>query len=231
MHKAASRKIGIFLSGFILMACVAFLPASLCGAGMNDPTETASLYDARMHDLAEPASPSGSGMNELTDGEMAAVYGFGFSTFTLNGDQALVNFDGMTLRTWTEISSMKMGYYNKGSMGWDNDWTNVSLGSQSNDLVARGLYIDVRFSNISDPATRRLEYIRIGTNNLTGAVSANFNGFSGTLDNGTTNYSRANLGTSTITSAGGGFYMALERNSGGRPGYTFHWNNATITTP
>ena len=205
MYKAASRKIGIFLTGFILLAGAAIVPPSLCA-----------------------------GMHELSDGEMAAIYAHGFSTFTLSTDTngnslATINFSGVTLSTWTEIQSMKLGYYLKGTTAWDNDWTTVSLGTSSTDLVAQGLYIKVGFSgDITNPATRQLEYVQIGTTSLTGPISANFNSFSGTLDNGVTNISRTNLGAATITSSGGGFYLALQR-SGSQMGYTFNWGSATKT--
>ena len=205
MYKAASRKIGIFLAGFILLAGAAIMPPSLCA-----------------------------GMHELSDGEMAAIYAHGFSTFTLSTDTngnslATINFSGVTLSTWTEIQSMKMGYYLKGTTAWDNDWTSVSLGTSSTDLVAQGLYIKVGFSgDITNPATRQLEYVQIGTTSLTGTVSANFNSFSGTLDNGVTNINRTNLGATTITSSGGGFYLSLQR-SGSQMGYTFNWSSATKT--
>jgi hypothetical protein len=201
MSKAASRKIGIFLTGFILLAWVAILPPSFSHAGMH----------------------------ELSDGEMSAVYAYGFSTFTLEGDLARVQFNNVTMSTWTEIQSMKMGFYNgKGTIAWDNDWTNVSMGTSGTDLIAKGLFIEAKFSNLADPANRQLEYVRIGTTNLTGTISANFNSFSGTLDDGVTNMSRNNLGASTITANGTGFYLSLER-SGSQMGYSFHWVSATKT--
>ena len=202
MYKAASRKIGIFLTGFILLAWMVILP-----------------------------SLSAAGMNELSDGEMAAIYASGLSSFTLDGNTVNINFSGVTLSTWTEIQSMKVGYYLKGTTAWDNDWTTVSLGTSSTDLVAQGLYIKVGFSgDITNPATRQLEYVQIGTTSLTGPISANFNSFSGSLDNGVTNISRTNLGAATITSSGGGFYLSLSRNGvGSQMGYSFNWGSATKT--
>jgi hypothetical protein len=207
MYKAASRKIGIFLAGFVLLAGAAIAPPSLCA-----------------------------GMHELSDGEMAVIYAQGFSTFTLSTDTngnslVALNFSGVTLSTWTEIQSMKMGYYLKGTTAWDNDWTNVSLGTSSTDLVAQGLYIKAGFSgDITNPATRQLEYVQIGTTSLTGPISANFNSFSGTLDNGVTNINRTNLGAATITSNGGGFYLSLSRiGVGNQMGYSFNWGSATKT--
>jgi len=200
MLNAVSGMIRIYLAGFILLAWAAILSPSLCSAGLH----------------------------ELSDREMAAVYAYGFSTFSLSSDGiARVDFNNITARTWTEISSMKMGYYNNGATtGWDNDWTKVSLGSSSTDLVAKGFYMEAKFSNINDGATRQLEYVRIGTRSLTGTVSASFNSFSGTLDGGATLIKRTNLGTTSITSNGAGFSLSLER-SGSKMGYTFNWISAT----
>jgi len=204
MHKSASRNISIFLTGFILLAWLIVLPSSLCAAGLH----------------------------ELSDTEMAGVYGYGFSTFSLNGDVVKLDFTGVTLSTWTEIASMKMGYYTKGTLGWDNDWENVSLGSSGTPLVLTGLYIEAGFSNITDPANRQLEYLRIGTPNMTGAVTAKFNSFSGTLNNGGTTYTRDTTFTNptTITAAGTGFNLTLSRNGvGNQMGYSFNWVSATKT--
>lgn len=202
MHKSASRNISIFLTGFILLAWLTLLPSSLCAAGLH----------------------------ELSDAEMAGVYGYGFSTFTLDGDTVKLDFTGVTLSTWTEIDSMKMGYYDKLGVAWDNDWTNVDLGSSGTPLVATGLYIEAGFSSIDDAANRQLEYLRIGTSSLTGSVTANFNSFSGTLDNGVTTYTRdTTFGTTTITAAANtGFNLTLSRTGvGNQMGYSFNWVSAT----
>ncbi len=60
------------------------------------------------------------------------------------------------------------------SLGWDEDWTNVSLGSSTEDLDMQGLYIEAGFSNISDSATRTLDSIKVGTPSMTGPISATF---------------------------------------------------------
>jgi hypothetical protein len=213
MHKTASRKIGIFLIGLIFLAGTAILTPSLCGASMH----------------------------ELPDGDLAAVYAYGFSTFTLDGNTVKLDFSGVTLSTWTEIGEMALGNYSRGSytLPWDNDWTGpVSLGSASingsKDLTAAGLYIEAGFSNITDPANRQLEYVRIGTKSLTGTISANFVSFSGTIGatdgvpaTGTT-YTRSPLGAQIITSVGGGFYMALDRiGSSNQLGYSFYFGSGS----
>ena len=197
MHKSASQKIGIFLTGFILLALAAIMTPSICAAGMH----------------------------ELSDGEMADVYAHGFSEFTLNGDIATINFNGVTLSTWTTIDSMKMGYYAKSgtTLPWDNDWTTVSLGTSGTDLIAKGLYIEAKFSNITDPVNRQLNYVHIGTTNLTGTITANFNSFNGTIG-GTSYPNRTNLGVqSVITSTGGGFYLSLDKTNG----YSFNFGSGS----
>jgi hypothetical protein len=187
MYKAALRKIGIFLAG------AAILFPSLCGAGMH----------------------------ELSDGDMAVVYAQGFSNFSLTTDSsgistANMTFANTTISTWTEIRSMKMGYYGT-PLGWDQDWTTVSLGTSGTDLVVKGVYIQSEFSDITINGTRQLNYFRIGATSLTGTITADFNSFSGTIL-GTTAipYNRSNLGVAaTITSDGSsGFNLTLDKNSG-----------------
>lgn len=166
---------------------------------------------------------------DLSDSELASIYAYGFSTFTFDGGLATINFNNLTIRTFTEIESMKTGYYNNGTTtGWDNDWTNVSLGSSSSDLTAKGIYIQAKFSNATDGTTRQLDYFRIGTTSLTGTITADFNSFSGTIGGAGISSSRTALGTATMTSNGAGFYLEVNR-TGSSMGYTFQWVNATKT--
>jgi len=203
MYKAASRRIGIYLTGFILLAWAAIVPPSLCAAGMH----------------------------ELSDAEMAAFYAQGFSDFSLTNDGTYdyvkLNFSGVTLSTWTEMTALRMGYY---SGGWDQQWTGtgtptgtVSLGSSGTDLVASEPYIEAKFSNITDPATRQLEYVRIGAKYLTGTITANFNPFVGTIGGSSYDRITGNLGVKTITSDGSSFYLSLSRTAG----YSFYFGTGS----
>jgi hypothetical protein len=204
MHKATSRKIGIFLTGFILMVMAAIMSPSLCVAGMN----------------------------ELSEGELSSIYATGFSKFDLNTSTGIARIDlnTMTLSTYTTIDTLKMGYYNKTGygLGWDQSWAGpVSLGSGTSDLVFNGLYIEAKFSNVTNSSTRTLDYLRIGTPDLTGTVSANFSSFSGEV--GGTSYTRQNLGAKTITSTGAdkGFYLSLDSATG----FRFHFGTTATLTP
>jgi len=179
---------------------------------------------------------------ELTDEELSQITGEGFSSFTFENDVAKAYFN-IEATTFTEIQSLKMGYYNNGSgLGWDQDWTNVSLGSSTEDLKVSGVYIEAKFSNLSDPATRTLDYIKLGTPHLTGPVTADFNSFSGRVEDGTgtpvvaingstsitVDGQRLNLGRQTIYSNNAEFYLKLTR-TGSQMGWWTYWNNATIT--
>lgn len=203
MYKAASRKIGVFFIGFILVAWVAIMSPSLCVAGMN----------------------------ELSDGEMSSIHAAGFSSFDLNTTTGIARIDlnTVTLKTYTTIDSLKMGYYIRGALGWDNSWSGVSLGTSGADLVFNGIYIEAKFQNYNNPATRELDYLRIGTSDLTGTVSATFNSFSGEVAN--TPYTRQNMGagTRTITSTGAdkGFYMELSSANG----FRFHFGTTSTISP
>lgn len=202
MHQSASRNIAIFLIGFILLAWFTIVSPSLSVAGMN----------------------------ELSDGEMAAINAGGFSNFTLNSSGLVtLAFDGVSISTYTEIGQMAMGYYDKGSgNAWDNDWTNVSLGNSTADpLIATGLYIKAQFTNIDNPATRTLDWVQIGANSLQGTITADFNTFSGTIDGSSISGSRiTTLGTTTITSNGtSGFNLTLDQANG----FAFNFGSGSTT--
>ncbi len=136
-------------------------------------------------------------MTKMTDSELSEITGEGFSRFSLSNGVALAEFN-IRASTYTEIDSMKLGHYDNGSsLGWDQDWTGLTMGSQSSDLLLQGFYFQAVFDNINDPATRKLDRITIGWRHVTGTITADFSSYSGYLQ-GTT-YSRGNLGTKTIT--------------------------------
>lgn len=175
-------------------------------------------------------------MRELADAELAKIYGAGFAEFTLNTTTgiALMNFPGLTISTFTEINSMKMGYYNDGTgYDWDNNWIgqgtdNVLLGTANTDLLFKGLYIEAQFTNTTNNNTRQLEYLHIGTPDLTGPVSANFVRFSGEITGAANSpFTRFDLGNATITANNSSFYLSVDRLSG----FRFHWGAGTTKTP
>lgn len=203
MYKATSRKIGILLTGLILLAVVAILNPSICGAGMH----------------------------ELADGEMSAVHAQGFSSFTISSPDSngfstvLLDLKGVTVGTYTTIANLQMGNYNS---GWDNSWQNVSLGTSaanSDILVASGIYFSATFLNIDSSTGRQLESIQFGADKLTGTIKADFESFTGTIGAYTppprTNLS--NLGKTTITSDGS-FNLSFDKSKG----FSFNFGSATL---
>ncbi len=177
------------------------------------------------------ATPVQAWMWEVGDEELAEVTGEGFSSFTLEDDVARAYFN-ITASTYTEIDSLKMGYYHDGtSYGWDQNWTGVSLGSPTEDLVCKGLYLEAGFSSISDPANRQLDYLKFGTPSMTGPVSANFISFSGQIKDpsGVDIYNghRLSPGQMTIHTNNSNFEVTLDANAG----WQVYWDNATVTTP
>jgi hypothetical protein len=178
------------------------------------------------------AWPVHAAMNELNDETLSGITGEGFSSFTLVNGITKAYFN-ITASTFTEIDSFKMGYYNDGTtLGWDENWEGVSLGSPTEDLVCNGLYIEAGFSNISTPATRTLDYIRAGTPSMTGPISADFISFSGRIEDGTgvalIDGHRLNLGQKTIYSNNDEFYLQLSR-TGAVAGWWAFWKNALVT--
>lgn len=141
--------------------------------------------------------PVSAQMLEMADSEMEQVTAGGFSNFSLVNDGtydiARMQFN-MEADTYAEIESMKMAHWdNGGGTGWDQDWTNVDLGSDATDLELKNFVFETKFSNINDPNNRQLEQVIIGFNNVTGTLSADFNslsrvGFVGRQNVGNTTY-------------------------------------------
>lgn len=189
--------------------------------------------DMSSHDyVSDKQQYMGASMVQMSDDELSGVVASGYSSFTLEGDVARAYFNIET-RTFTEIESLKMGYYDDGAtLDWDQNWENVSLGTATDDLIFDGLFIEASFSNITDADNRTLDSIKVGTPSLTGTVSADFISFSGRIQNPTDGiivegHRLTTLGTCTINSDGGEFFMQLSR-TGDEAGWWFQWNNATI---
>jgi hypothetical protein len=100
----------------------------------------------------------------------------------VNGSTDVIRVNmGIDLNLQAYVGSMKLGYYNNGTgPGWDEDITNLFLGSvnRSSSLVLSGLYLEVGFDNLGNDATRKLNYIELGTNSATGTVTGTMNSVS-----------------------------------------------------
>jgi hypothetical protein len=119
-------------------------------------------------------------MVAMTDAEMSGVTACGFSEFTLQGGVAKAMFN-VQAETFTEIESMKLAHWNNGSgLGWDQNWTGVSMGTDGSDLVMKNFVLETTFSHVDDPQNRKLESVTIGFNNVTGTMSADFQSLSRT---------------------------------------------------
>jgi len=117
-------------------------------------------------------------MSLLSDNELSEISGHGFSNFSLTGNMALIELNLQTA-TFTEIDSLNMGYYDNGSsIGWDQNWNQVALGSDSQDMVLNDFIFQAEFSDISDSGTRRLLSMQIGFNDVSGQLNADFQSLS-----------------------------------------------------
>ena len=185
----------------------------------------------------------------LDDTGLSDIYATGFSDFSItdNGTfhttRAWFNVEAFT---YTEIDSLKLGYHDEYDYknptpmyGWDEDWTNVVFGTDyedpSTDFHASGFYFEADFTSINDPANRELKSFRFGFDNVQGDISATFNNFSGTINDGVGapefNGHSLNLGLATITSDGTGkmeFSLNIEDYD---KGYWVTFDNAVVTTP
>lgn len=168
-------------------------------------------------------------MAVLADKELAGIVACGFSSFTLVGGVARAEFD-IDVATYTEIDSLKLGYYDDGvTTGWDEDWTDVKLGSNSTPLRVSGLYLEAAFENIADPAARSLKGIKLGTADMDGSMTATFNSFSGDIAAGSPiDGHRLAPSFTSISFTNTGCYVSLNVD-GAHKGYWIHWDEATTS--
>lgn len=137
-------------------------------------------------------------MGMMTDAELAAVTGHGFSNFSLENGVARIDL-GIAASTFTEIDSVKLGYWdNGGGKGWDQNWTGAKLGSSTSDLTFNGFFLKAVFdpATINDPANRQLQGITMGSQHVTGTLTADFESLS-RIAGGVAVNNRALLGNQT----------------------------------
>jgi len=117
-------------------------------------------------------------MQKMSDDELSNCRAVGFSEFTLQNQIATAEFNIHT-DTYTEIDSMKMGYWNNGnSMGWDQNWESVDMGSSINDLNMNNFIMQAEFENLNNSDPKELKSLRIGYKDVTGEISADFQSLS-----------------------------------------------------
>ncbi|MDA8404308.1 MAG: hypothetical protein M0Z56_08965, partial [Desulfobacteraceae bacterium] len=147
----------------------------------------------------------------------------GFSTFTItdigtdsSGNKLSETEARFNIRatTYTTVDSLKLGYHNQYNYkdptpvtAWDEDWTGVTIGGALNDptldFLADGFYFKAVFANIDNSTTRQLKSVSFGADYVKGDITAVFNQFSGTINDGVGapeyNGHDLNLGLKTIT--------------------------------
>ncbi|GFO56397.1 hypothetical protein GMSM_34040 [Geomonas sp. Red276] len=174
-------------------------------------------------------SPSFAAMRAMADGELSAVVGQGFSSFTMSGGVANADFSGVSISTYTEIDTLSMGYWDKGTgsgKGWDQNWTQVKLGTTSNDLTFNGFYFQAVFdpATVNDPANRRLLSLTMGSKDVTGQLTANFQSLSAII--GGKEVERGSLGVQSYQFNHTELSIDIEL-SGARRGVWVNMGNAT----
>lgn len=163
-------------------------------------------------------SPLHAEMRAISDEMLSEITGEGFCSFTMEGGVVRADFD-ITASTRTHVDRLQMGYWDNGSgLGWDQDWEDVDFGYTGYTLNCNGLFFEAGFSNITDPSSRQLEYLRVGSPSVTGRIRADFRSFTGTIGGNT--YTRESLrpgfltGMYSIRPRGEYLYFQLSRTSG-----------------
>jgi hypothetical protein len=187
-----------------------------------------------------PATAIG-GMRALNDSEMHDIYAEGFSEFTLveNGIETTMNlWLNINTAQYTTIETLKLGYHDgynykspDPSFGWDHDWSNVSIGTgvePKNNYITEGFYFKAVFENFDDSSLRQLKSVTWGVDRAEGQIHAEFDSFTGTIDN--LPFHRANLGEGTIESrGGGGFEFTLSVAPSYYLGYRMDFEDSSFT--
>ncbi len=180
-------------------------------------------------------------MRALNDSEMHDIYAEGFSEFTLveDGAESTMNlWFNINTAQYTTIDTLKLGYhdqYNYKSpdpeFGWDHDWRDVSIGTgvePENNYITEGFFLKAVFENFDDPNLRQLKSVTWGVDRAEGQIHAQFNSFTGTIDN--IPYHRDNLGEGTIESrGGGGFEFTLSVAPSYYLGYQMDFDDSQFT--
>lgn len=196
-------------------------------------------------------------LQSLDDFQLSDIYAEGFSSFrfgtTVGGITPVIAQFNIDTYTYTTIDSLKLGYHDQYNykdpnpgFGWDEDWTNVQIGGSLNDSTqdfhTQGLFFKADFTNINLPGSRQLKSITFGADYVQGPITADFNSFSGTIDDSANNTPEYNghglvLGTKTITAdptkigpatANSSFSMSLTID-GFDKGYWVNFTRATVT--
>jgi hypothetical protein len=167
-------------------------------------------------------------MAAMSDDELSQVTGHGFSDFSLTlasetGGLDIARVDlNLQASTYATMDSMKMGYWDNGGTGWDQNWLGVSIGSETTDMVLSNFVLQAEFVYLNDAATRELKSITMGFQNATGTLSGTFASLS-ELESG---YSRETVGLATYTFDGDPILMHINVD-GDNPGIWFDFGSAT----
>ncbi|PIE74579.1 MAG: hypothetical protein CSA18_04320 [Deltaproteobacteria bacterium] len=126
-------------------------------------------------------SPFSYSLEKLSDSKMKNITGQkAFTRFSVINNTTRI-FLNTHIETFTEIDSVKIGYYDRQNhgLGWDQDWTDLSFGTDtSQTLKIDGLIIKADFDDLN-AANPNLKRLIIGSNHLNGTISGNFNSFTG----------------------------------------------------
>ncbi len=121
-------------------------------------------------------------MVKMSDSQLNEITGGGFSSVQLINDGiydiAHMGFN-VEVETYTDIDSMKMGYWDNGNgIGWDQNWTDVQMGDSTSDLKMNGFVFEAKFENMDDPANRQLVEVKLGFQDVVGTLKADFQSLS-----------------------------------------------------
>lgn len=134
--------------------------------------------------------------NKMSDAELSEIEGQTFFTISQygssygTGSSSVLRLNlGIDMEIYAHQDTMRLGYYTNqnlggfpsgGNTGWDNDLTNVTMGASNTDpLILKGLFLELGFDSIGNADTRALNYIDVGSANVTGRLAASLDTVTG----------------------------------------------------
>jgi hypothetical protein len=160
----------LFYPGKIFVALFAgagiiFMFTSVCFA----PTKPTKMSDTDLSEVQGQAS-----FFRITQFTSATL-----TPWSNTGSTNVIRLElGLTNLMNAHMRSFKMGYWNNGVTGWDQDTTNYFWGGfdhSSSPMTWAGIYVDLGFDSFGSNTARTLNYIEIGTMNASGRITGALN--------------------------------------------------------
>jgi len=160
----------VMLIFFFMSSSISFAPTKMMNNSKFTNTKSINFAEKKMMSDEELSNTNAQAFFNLTQ------------TSNQYGSQNVITLNlGARVDILAHLDSFKIGYWDNSGWGWDYNVTNFYFGGSDQDtnvnappLVLKGLFLQVGFDNISNAATRKLNYIDFGSMSASGPVTGSF---------------------------------------------------------